>query len=85
MKKYTDGLIEFIKKSPTAYHAVNTAKERLISSGNIELSESEPWSLSDGGKYFVVKNGTSIIASDITRMRLDSSSQLRTATHPPFA
>ncbi len=62
MKKYTDGLIEFIKKSPTAYHAVNTAKERLISSGYIELSESEPWSLSDGGKYFVVKNGTSIIA-----------------------
>ena len=57
-----NGLFEFIAKSPTAYQTVATVKERLLGEGYTELSESEHWSLEPSGKYFVIRNGTSIIA-----------------------
>ena len=60
--KHVDGLFEFIKKSPSAYHAVNTVKEMLDKQGYTELYESERWKLTVGGKYYVIRNGTSIIA-----------------------
>lgn len=59
---YTSELIDFIKKSPTAYHTVETVKEMLLSAGYTECSEKELGSYSDGGRHFVIRNGTSIIA-----------------------
>ena len=60
--KHVDGLFEFIKNSPSAYHAVNTVKKMLDNEGYTELYESERWKLAIGGKYYVIRNGTSIIA-----------------------
>lgn len=60
--KNLENLFAFIKKSPTAFHTVNTVKEELLQSGFTELSEGDSFSLSDGGKYFVTRNGSSIIA-----------------------
>lgn len=59
---HLNGLFEFIRKSPSAYHAVNTVKEMLDNDGYTELYESERWKLTVGGKYYVIRNGTSIIA-----------------------
>ena len=59
---YASELIDFIKRSPTAYHTVHTVKEMLLSAGFTECSEKETSSFSDGGKHFVIRNGTSIIA-----------------------
>ena len=36
---HVNGLFEFIKKSPSAYHAVNTVKETLDMNGYTELYE----------------------------------------------
>ncbi len=55
-------LFDFINSSPTAFHAVDTAEKILVENGYSRLSEGEKWSLSDGGKYYVVRNGTSLIA-----------------------
>ena len=60
--KHVEGLFEFIKKSPSAYHAVNTVKEMLDNDGYTELYEGERWKLAIGGKYYVIRNGTSLIA-----------------------
>ena len=60
--KHVEGLFDFIKKSPSAYHAVNTVKEMLDNDGYTELFEGERWKLTVGGKYYVIRNGTSIIA-----------------------
>ncbi len=62
MKNYTKSLFEFIKRSPTAYHTTASVKARLVAEGYEELSEGKAWSLVDGGKYFVTRNGSSIIA-----------------------
>lgn len=55
-------LFHFLKKSPSAFHAVRTISELLLADGYHELLESESWNITPGGKYFVSRNGSSIIA-----------------------
>ena len=58
----TEKLFEFIKKSPTAYHAVKTITDRLTDAGFVELCEGDNSPLIDGGKYFIKKFDSSVIA-----------------------
>ena len=55
-------LLDFIRSSPSCYHAVDNIRRKLIEKGYIELSEGEDWSVEVGGKYFVTRNSSSIIA-----------------------
>ncbi len=55
-------LFEYIRKSPTPYHACKTAADMLIAAGYTELYEGERWDITVGGKYFTRRNGSSIIA-----------------------
>ena len=55
-------LFDFIKKSPTAFHAVNAISSILGEEGYQELQESEKWEIRPGGKYYVTRNGSSMIA-----------------------
>lgn len=55
-------LFDFIKGSPTAYHACDAASQMLKSGGYTEVFEGEKWEIADGGKYFVRRNGSSLIA-----------------------
>jgi len=57
-------LFDFINASPTALHAVDTIAERLESAGYVRLRESDEWNVLPG-KYYVVRNGSSIIALNI--------------------
>ena len=59
---HVNGLFEFIKSSPSAYQAVDTVKKMLDADGYTELYECERWKLAVDGKYYVIRNGTSIIA-----------------------
>ncbi len=55
-------LFEFIKKSPTAYHATASASEMLRGAGFVELYERDMWILEKGKCYFTKRNESSIIA-----------------------
>ena len=55
-------LLEFIQASPTCYHAVKSVKERLEEAGFIALCEKEDYELQPKGKYYVVRNDSSLIA-----------------------
>lgn len=55
-------LIDFLKKSPVSYFAVKTVKDELLKAGYTEVFESDPVSYSDGGKHFVIRSDSSIIA-----------------------
>lgn len=61
----TEKLLEFIRKSPTAFHAVAEMKMRFKEKGFLELKENEHWRLEKGGDYFVTRNNSSIIAFSI--------------------
>ncbi len=57
-----NSLIDFLQNSPTAYHAAENVKNVLLARGFIPLYETEDWTLTSGGKYFVTRGGSSLIA-----------------------
>ena len=62
MKTYIPELFSFIGKSPTSAHAVQATRAMLEEAGFAELRESQPWALSPGGKYYVTRGLTSLLA-----------------------
>ena len=64
-EKTNKELIDFIDKSPNAFFAVANMKEILCENGYTELFEADDWTLSKGGKYFVTRNDSAIIAFQI--------------------
>lgn len=67
MNQQSRELFSFISASPSPFHVVKNVKEALLCEGYCELFEHEKWNLEDGGKYFVVKNQSSIIAFSIPK------------------
>ena len=61
-KANINDFLSFIKKCPSAFHTVDTVRERLLKEGYTELFDYDDWSLADGGKYFVTKNLSTIVA-----------------------
>ncbi|MCH4239043.1 MAG: M18 family aminopeptidase [Oscillospiraceae bacterium] len=55
-------LLDFLKKSPTCYHVIANLRAALVRAGYTELSEGSGWNCTAGGKYFVVRNESSLIA-----------------------
>lgn len=55
-------LIDFLKRSPTAWHAVEALHQRFSKEGFKVLREEEEWNLKPGGKYVVERNGSSLCA-----------------------
>jgi len=54
-------LLDFIDNSPSPYHAVENIKKKLSAFSFEALDETEKWSLKPGGRYFVVRDDSSII------------------------
>ena len=72
-------LLTFIDQSPSPFHAVDTLAKTLSAAGYTRLSESSPWHLAPGGKYFVTRNGSSLLAFRIPRA--DFTGFLFSASH----
>lgn len=54
-------LLRFIDNSPSPYHAVKSIADRLIKSGFELLDEKQKWKLKSGGRYYVIRDDSSII------------------------
>ncbi|GGT82757.1 M18 family aminopeptidase [Streptomyces coeruleorubidus] len=57
---HTDDLMTFLAASPSPYHAVATAAERLEKAGFRQVAETDAWDGTSGGKY--VLRGGAIVA-----------------------
>lgn len=57
----------FVNASPSPYHAVQVAKTLLTTAGFVEISDRHDWAntLENGKKYFLTRNGSSIVAFGI--------------------
>ena len=58
----TKALMGFLEKSPTPFHVVANMRAILEEQGFEELSEGSSWNLKNNGKYFVVRNESSVLA-----------------------
>lgn len=71
------GLIDFLKASPTPFHATRSLAKRLHAAGFRPLDEREPWHTEAGGRYYVTRNDSSIIAFRLgSRAPLDGGLRL---------
>ena len=57
--------LTFAEQSPTAFHAAANLVTLLEESGFAELKETDPWLVDAGGKYFVRRNDSAVIAFQI--------------------
>ena len=55
-------LLAEIASSPTAFHAVDTARRRLEAAGFAALEAAAAWQLVPGGKYYLTVNGSTLVA-----------------------
>ncbi len=60
--QFNQALTEFLASSPTPFHAVAQMATRLSSAGFERLDESEAWQLAPGGRYWITRNDSAIIA-----------------------
>lgn len=57
-----NSILSFLDRSVSVYHAVKNVREQLTLAGYTELLECDAWTLAPGGKYFVERGGSAIIA-----------------------
>lgn len=67
MKKRIKELLAFLEASPSCFHAVEAMRTELEEAGYQQLLESEDWDLEEDGRYYVIRNGSSLIAFRIPR------------------
>ncbi|MEE2763972.1 MAG: M18 family aminopeptidase [Pseudomonadota bacterium] len=60
--EFNNDLLTFLDSSPTPWHAVATMKSRLDAAGFEPLDEKDDWTLAPGQGYYVIRNGSSIVA-----------------------
>ena len=58
----TNALLDFIEHSPVSFAAVQKAQSMLDAAGFVRLSFQNEWALVPGGRYYVTRNGSSLIA-----------------------
>lgn len=61
----TRELIDFIRRSPTAFQAVESISAELDANGYTRLSESGEWKLNAGGRYYITRNLSSVVAFEL--------------------
>lgn len=66
-KKTAKELLAFIEKSYSCFHLIQNMKEELNDNGFQELYEAQEWQLKCGGKYYVSRNESSLIAFQIPK------------------
>ena len=66
-------LMDFLDKSVNAFFAVENMKNTLEEEGFQPLYEGEDWNLKKGGKYFVTRNGSALIAFVLRKSLLKDS------------
>ncbi|MGQ2966307.1 M18 family aminopeptidase [Methylophilus sp.] len=61
-RQRAQALLDFIDTSPSPWHAVTQVEQALVAHGYSRLHEQDTWQCTPGGKYYVVRDGGSIIA-----------------------
>lgn len=58
-------LLDFINKSKSAFQSTYEIKSILDNKGYTEIKEEDKWDLKKGGKHYVIKNNSALIAFEI--------------------
>ena len=62
MDNRIEKLLAFLDASPSVYHATENIANELKKAGFTRLSEAEKWELVPGGKYYLTRGGSAVLA-----------------------
>ncbi len=62
MDKRTENLCAFLDASVSVFHGVAYLEKTLLDQGYTKLQERDVWALAPGGKYFMIRGGTALMA-----------------------
>ena len=54
--------MDFLDRSPTSFHAVANMGRMLKNAGFERLLEGKAWQIKSGGRYYVTRNNSALIA-----------------------
>ena len=57
--------LNFTEQAPTAFHAAAGFRDMLEQAGFSELKETNPWLVDAGGRYYVMRNDSAVIAFEV--------------------
>ena len=57
--------LDFAEQAPTAFHAAAGFRAMLEEKGFQELKETDPWLVDAGGRYYVMRNDSAVIAFEV--------------------
>ncbi|GAB3484407.1 M18 family aminopeptidase [Marinomonas epiphytica] len=78
---FNKGLLSFLQNSPTPFHATKSMSEALLAAGYMELFEQDDWVIEEGGKYFVTRNASSIIAFTTPQLQFSQTGMRMIGAH----
>jgi len=67
MDKRLEELLSYLDSAHSVFHAVEGLRQAMEDRGYIRLSEGDAWSLVPGGKYYLTRGGSSLMAFRIPR------------------
>lgn len=76
-------LFQYIKESPSVYHATAAAASRLESAGFTRLTETAPWKLVPGKSYYVIRGSSSLLAFSLTETGYSSFRMIASHSDSP--
>ncbi len=79
MKKTVDSLCAYLNQARSVYHAQAGIVEELKAAGYVRLAEEDQWTLAPGGKYYVSRGGTAVLAFRVPEG--DSTGFMMSASH----
>ncbi len=62
MDKRIEKLCDFLDHSPSVFHAAANLEKLLLEQGYQKLQEKDAWDLVPGGKYYMTRGGTAVMA-----------------------
>lgn len=68
-RDYSGELLRFIQEHPSVYHVIEGQRRILLEAGYEQLLESQHWTLREGGKYFLTRNHSALIAFQVPKKR----------------
>ncbi|PKG54157.1 MULTISPECIES: M18 family aminopeptidase [Halomonadaceae] len=76
-------LCDFLRQSPTPWHAAGNMASRLEQAGFQRLEEKANWQLTPGKRYYVTRNDSAIIAFQLPESRLTELRMIGAHTDSP--
>jgi len=82
--EHAEKLLQLVEEGTSPFHVVASVERQLLQAGFRKMSLGDEWILNLGGKYYMVHNGTSLIAFTIGKNYLLGDEFRIAAAHTDF-